>query len=435
MVSTALKTKQNTKNVTLNFSKSWLIWGCAALFYCYQFMLRVSPNVMAGDLMASFQVDACAIGILSGFYYNTYSALQIPAGTFMDYFKPRRVLAVAAIVCGVGTLLFSMADCLYTAAFGRALIGAGSAMGFLSCFKLGTLWFPSHKLPLIVGLTVFLGTLGGISAGYPLAWLVDVYGWRQAMWLLAFVGFALAILGWIIVRDAPPKALEDEILKSHGDNGAPTPTMGLVESIVEVIRKPQSWLIAAYGGLMYVPLSGFTDLWGTPFLMTAYQLDKTAASTVNSSLLLGLGLGSPLFPLLCNYLKAYRPTVLISSLGSLVLLSAVFYVPGMPLWLLVGCLFLAGFLLSGQFLAFSMTSALNPLSASATAGGFHNMICMLSGVVFMPFIGWLLDYGWQGGYVNGVRAFTTGEYAFALSSISISIILACLTIIPIKEKY
>jgi len=39
------------------------------------------------------------------------------------------------------------------------------------------------------------------------------------------------------------------------DREAHLPQSGLLTSIIEVIRKPQSWLIAVYGLLMYVPLS------------------------------------------------------------------------------------------------------------------------------------------------------------------------------------
>lgn len=427
-----LQAEDDSLKGRVSFKNSWLIWGCAALFYCYQFMLRVSPNVMADDLMTAFQVDACTLGILTACYYNTYSALQIPGGSLMDYFKPRRVMTFAAIVCSVGTFLFSLADSIFLAGFGRALIGVGSAMAFVSCLKIGTLWFPSHKLSLIVGLTVLLGTLGGISAGYPLAWLVELYGWRYAMWLVAFIGFLIAVIGWAIVRDTPPDELEREVLKSHGDTDIHLPQSGLMSSIIAVGRKPQSWLIALYGGLMYVPLSGFTDLWGTPYLITAYQLDKPTAATVNSVLLFGLGLGSPIFSLLCNFLKSYKRTVFISALGSLLFFSIVLYMPGMPLWALVSCLFLTGFFLSGQFLGFSMTCAINSLSSSGTAGGFQNMICMLSGVFFMPLIGRLLD---QGASSNGARAFTTVEYTFALSSISIALLFACFIIFFIEEKY
>jgi len=421
--------------LTSVFSRSWLIWGCGALFYCYQFMLRVSPGVMADDLMVSFQVDACALGVLTAFYYNAYAALQIPIGTLMDRIKPRRMLTAAIILCSIGTLVFSSAETLSIAAFGRALIGAGSAVAFLSCLKLGTLWFPSYKLPMVVGMTLLLGTTGAISAGLPMAWLVQAAGWRHAMWFVAFIGFGLALLGWFVVRDKAPPHLEKEILKSHGDDENHTPKVGILTSIVEVTRKPQSWLIALYGACMYVPLSGFADLWGPPFLMSVYQFDKATAGAAISAMYIGIGLGSPLFPLLCQRLESYKKAVFISAAGAFVFLSAVFFLPLLPFWLLVLFLFLAGLFLGGQFLAFSMTCALNPLSASATAGGFHNMICMLSGVVFQPLIGRLLDYNWHGQYINGIRTYTTVDYAFALSSISISLIFACFVVFLIKEKY
>lgn len=422
------------KKISSVFSKSWLIWGCAALFYCYQFMLRVSPGVMAEDLMASFNVDACALGTIVGFYYYTYAALQIPIGTLMDRFKPRRMLTFAAILCSLGTLVFSSADSLYIAAIGRSLIGAGSAFAFLSCLKLGTLWFPSQKLPLVVGMTLLLGTLGG-SAGYPMGWLVEVSGWRQALWLIAFAGFGIAFLGWSIVRDKAPESLEEEILKSHGDEKHRAHEGGILKNVIEVMRKPQSWFIALYGFLMYIPLSGFADLWGPPFLISTYKLDKATVGAIISAMYIGIGLGAPLFPFLCDRLKAYKPTVFIAAFGALIFLTAALYLPDLPLWLLGIFLFLTGVFLGGQFLGFSMTCALNPLSASATAGGFHNMMCMISGVIFQPFIGWLLDYSWKGSYMDGIRAYTPSDYTFALSSITISLIIACIIVFFIEEKY
>ena len=390
---------------------------------------------MADDLMASFHIDAYTLGIISGFYYYTYAGFQVPGGTFLDRFKPRRILTVAIVFCSSGTLLFSLAESIYLAAFARALVGAGSALGFISCFKIGSLWFPLHKLSLIVGLTLTLGTIGAVSAGYPLAWLLSICGWRYSLLFLSFAGFILAVVSWIIVRDTPPTELIEEVLKSHKDVEVQTGTPSLVGNILEVIRKPQSWWIAFYGFLMYIPLSGVSDIWGPPFLISAYGLDKMTAGAINSALYVGLGIGSPFFSYVCNLLKAYKPTIFISALGAFIMLSVVYYIPDMPLWLLTTCLFLAGLSLGGQFLAFSMASAINPLSAAGTAAGFQNMICMLSGVLFQPFLGWLLDLSWKGNSFNGVRTYTISEYTFAFTPIIICLLLACVSIVPIKEKY
>lgn len=435
MVSTSNNDGVCAEVAPLSYARSWVVWGCAALFYCYQFIMRVSPSVMADDLMASFQIDACTLGLISGFYYYTYSAFQIPGGAFLDSFKPRRVLSTAVLICSMGTLLFSMADTIYLAAFGRALIGLGSALGFLSCFKIGSVWFPTHQLPLIVGLTILLGTVGAVSAGYPLAWLLSLYGWRETLWLFAISGLALAVLGWAVVRDAPPETLENEILKSHGDHHKHLPSVTLLGSIVEVLRKPQSWVIALYGFCMYIPLSGVTDIWGPPFLMAAYGLDKPTAGALNSALYVGLGVGAPFFSFLCNFLKGYKPAVFIAAFGALIMLSVVYYFPHMPLWLLASCLFLGGFFLGGQFLGFTMASAINPLSAAGTAGGFHNMLCMLSGVVCQPLLGWLLDFSWKGTFENGVRLYTTSEYMLAFSPIIAALGVACIIVLFIRETY
>ncbi|HCC25511.1 MAG TPA: hypothetical protein DEP85_08425 [Holosporales bacterium] len=438
----SVMTNSNSNSISISarpifffFSKSWFIWGSAAIFYFYQFMLRVSPGVMADDLMASFHVDGCALGILTGCYYYAYSILQIPIGALMDLFKPRRLLTFAAILCSLGALVFSSADSLYVAAFGRAMIGAGSAFAFLSCLKLGTIWFPSDQLPFVVGMSLLLGTIGGVSAGYPMGWLVEIAGWREAMWYVAFAGFALAFLGWSVVRDKAPDHLEEIVLKSHGDGQSHHPPSSLFKSVAEVISKPQTWLIALYGGFMYLPLSGFADLWGPPFLMSVYHFDKSKAGGIVSALYAGIGLGAPLFPFLSRRLKGYKFPVFISALGAFVFLSLVFYIPHLHPWILTLLLFIAGVFLGGQFLAFSMTCALNPISVSGTAGGFHNRICMLSGVIFQPFIGWLLRYNWKGNYAYGAPVYGASDYVFALSSISISLVLACFIVFFINEQY
>jgi hypothetical protein len=60
---------------------------------------------------------------------------------------------------------------------------------------------------------------------------------------------------------------------------------------------------------------------------------------------------------------------------------------------------------------------------------------MLSGVIFQPFIGWLLDHSSGGKMLNGIRVYDPMDFAFALSSISISLLLACFVVFLIKEQY
>lgn len=405
--------------------KGWIIWGCAALFYCYQFMLRVSPSIMAEDLMRSFHVDACSLGILSSLYYNIYATLQIPVGSLMDHFRPRRMMTMAALLCGLGCICFAFAETVFQAGIGRFLIGAGSAFALLSCIKLGTIWFAPQKLPLVVGLTLLLGTLGAVSASTSMTFLVELTNWRTTMIILAFVGLGISLLGWTFVRDFSDKC---HISSSNQKRN-------LLKIILEIMSKKQNWFIGLYGLLMYVTLSGFAELWGILFLTSKYHVSKAFAGFAISTLFIGIGLGAVIFPFICKYFKAFKPSIFISAFGAFLAFSAILYLPSLPFWMIIILLSLCGLFLGGQFLAYSMICNLNPTYASGTAGGFLNALCMVSGIIAQPLIGYLLELSWSNIYKDGIPIYSTHEFTIALSFIPCSLLLAIIIVPFIQESF
>ncbi len=415
-----------------SLARSWLVWVCAALFFCYQFLLRVSPSVMTQELMTDFHVDACALGTLTSFYFWAYSGFQIPVGTLLDRFGPRRLLTFAALLCTAGSFLFSSADALQWGSFARFLIGAGSAFGFLSCMKIGALWFPPQRISIVVGLTLLFGTSGAMSGSYPMSFLVDHLGWREAIWVTAGGGLFLAILIMLVVKDNPPKTLENYIEQHHAFG---SPHLGILEGLKVILQKWQTWLLAFYGIMMYVPLAGFADMWGVPFLTQVHHLNKQSASLATSFLYFGVGLGTPLFAFLTDYLKKFKISLLASSLGALFPFLIVIYVPSLDATWVISLLFVSGLMLGGQFMAYSIVTEINPLSVSGMATGFQNMVCLLSGVIFQPFIGWLLDLYWKGAYDKGIRLYSSAMYQMALTSVIVSLLFAILISLFIREAY
>ena len=79
-------------------SKRWLMWFSAALFYFYQFILRVSPSVMTEELQSYLLVSGCALGALTSLYYWGYSLFQIPVGIIMDRVGTRMPLTIAFLM-------------------------------------------------------------------------------------------------------------------------------------------------------------------------------------------------------------------------------------------------------------------------------------------------------------------------------------------------
>ena len=149
-------------------AKSWVVWFFAVSFYFYEFMIQVSPGVMAQDLMHDFGIRATGLGNLSAYYFYSYASMQLVVGVLLDSWGPRKLLSLSSIICAVGCYLFAHADSLLQAELSRLLIGAGSACAVISSFKLSTSWFPPRYFGVMTGLTVMTGMLGAIFGEVPL---------------------------------------------------------------------------------------------------------------------------------------------------------------------------------------------------------------------------------------------------------------------------
>ena len=90
----------------------WIICIVAAIFYCYEYILRITPSIMIPELMHDFHADATKLGIIAACYYFVYTPMQIIVGLLLDLYGPRKILTLAAITCTVGNYLFSISNVL-----------------------------------------------------------------------------------------------------------------------------------------------------------------------------------------------------------------------------------------------------------------------------------------------------------------------------------
>ena len=123
----------------------WIVCGLGALFYTYEYLLRISPSVMSSELMAAYGITAGAFGNLMAIYYYAYTPMQLPVGMLMDRYGPRRILTAACAACAVGSYLFASSGHLSVAGVGRFLVGFGSAFAFVGVLKLATIWLPKER--------------------------------------------------------------------------------------------------------------------------------------------------------------------------------------------------------------------------------------------------------------------------------------------------
>lgn len=369
------------KSSVKNTNMAWLMWFCAAVFYFYQFILRVSPTGMAGEIKADLNLENCDLGILISYYYNGYAWMQIPVGIVLDLIGPRRPLAVATGLCMGGCILFGLSENLAVMAIGRFVMGVGSAFAFLSALKIGNLWLPVKHLPLVVALTLLMGSIGATVAGTPISAMIDAMGWRKTMIALGGLGGGLTILSFLIVQNHP----------SHQSVSWNIEKKTVLEESLYLIRRPLTWVFGLYGLMMYVPLSGFGDLWGTSYVMATFDVSKLKASGALSLFYVGIGCSGPLIAWLANFFHSHRLIMRWTAFSGSILFAYLLYGPQIPFSLLPAYFLLLGFCAAGQFLAFTSVSVLNPSHLSGRSTGIYNMFAMMSGVIFQPFIGKLLD--------------------------------------------
>jgi MFS family permease len=410
--------------------RAWFVWSFAGLFYLYQFILRNSPSVMKDDLMRDFSVEACALGILSASYLLSYTILQIPVGFGMDKFGPSRLLKGAILLCIAGTAIFAVSESFYLASFGRLLIGVGSTGAFLGALKLATFWFHPERLALVVGFTLLTGKIGAALGQAPLALMIDAFGWREALLFIVIPFGAIIATGiWLFVKDTPPEGPIAPLSKVD------TALKTLFSRLLTIIMDYRIWALGFYGALMYAPMLAFVDLWGVPFLMELYGINKATAGTITTMFYFGIGVGSPVVAFLSDSFKVRKTPMIIGAALSIFFNSIIIYMPDIPLVGMYGLLFIAGFVFSSQPLIFSSVCQLTPHASNGTAISFTNMIVMMLGLVLQPLVGKFLEVAWSGGMENGVPLYTISDYRFALMSIPLCLILSLLLMPLIPETF
>lgn len=381
---------------------------------------------MADDWMTSFSVDAPALGLMVASYYYAYAGMQIPLGLFMDKLGPRRLLALAGGVCALGCLLVMMTQNLWIASLGRFLMGAGAACGFLGTMKVATLWFHPSRLGMIAGLSTAIGTIGGIAGQAPLSLLNDVIGWKGSLLSLSISGIIIGLIIWFYVKDLP----NDDPFHTSEEY-----EVSLLEGLRSVLLNPQAWLISLHGFLMYVPLAAVADLWGVPFLKSAYGFEEKYAATMTSCIYIGVIIGGFALGKFTSLFKRRQTPMLIGALGSCVCYSALFFIHPLPDWMIYGLMFLGGVFFATECLCFSAVCDHLPRQYGGIAIGFTNMVVMMSGVLMQPFVGWLLSMNWNGQMDGALPHYDFDVFQKSLWVIPVCLFLAALILPLIKEKH
>jgi MFS family permease len=375
---------EGENNYTTKAYIAWLICLLAAVFYSYDFFIRVAPSVMVHDLQKDLGLDPTLIGFLSAAYFYTYILFQIPAGIILDKFDSKIVIPAAMFICTLGNFLFSHTDGFWIAFIGRLLMGLGSAFGFIGAAKLAAMWLPKRLFSSFIGFATILGLLGGFVTDTILSGLVTKLGWRSGNDVFTYIGLAIFLVMLFFIRDNPE-------YRNKSLASTQRPFTEQLKQLLQIAKSGKFWAVSLVGGFLFVPINVLATLWGVGFIEYKFGISQSYASHINSLLFIGNIIGCIFVALVSPYTSRYRAMLVIACVSLLILSLLVIYVP-MPLWVFIILFVLMGVSIGPELLVFDIGKNIAPPELTATSVAGVNVINNLVAAIMLPLIGAFLTY-------------------------------------------
>ncbi len=409
----------------------WILFLILSAQYLVVYFHRVSPAVVAQDLVASFNISATALGVLASAYFYPYAMMQVPVGILSDSWGPKKTIVLFSLIAAFGAIGFGMAPHLGMAIAARAFVGLGLAAVFVSSMRIFSLWFRGAQLARVAGGLMAVGGLGWFSATTPLAFLSGLVGWRMATIFVGCVSLGVVYLIWKFVEDSPvakglPPVIEDgEVVFSAKRN--------ILDDMRVVLKSRYFWSIAVWFVMRGGALFGFFGLWAGPYLRDVYGLSKGTAGGILSMIAVAMIFVSPVIGHLSDKTLKSRKKILVwsSLLNVLCFACALFFFDRLGVISLYILFFLMGITISSVgIVAIVMAKELFPDEIAGTSMGMINLFPFIGAILFQPLVGFILD---RAGMAQG--AYPLFAYREMLWVYFITSIFAFLAILGCKETF
>lgn len=352
---------------------AWAVWVIASVFYAYQYILRVMPNIMLNDIMEQFDMSAATFGQFSGVYYIGYSLMHLPVGIMLDRYGPKKIMTGCILLTVIGMLPLLFSDYWIYPIAGRFLIGIGASAAILGVFKIIRMTFSEARFPRMLSLSVTIGLIGAIYGGGPVSYMLDTFGYQMVIQLFAATGFVLAMTTYWVIPDVQA-----------------SPEGTVVSDIKEVLSNKKVILSCVFAGFMVGTLEGFADVWGTVFFKQVYGFDNTVAATMPSMIYIGMCFGAPVLSLIADRVGSYLVTIIGAGITMAVCFSLLLFLH-LPSGVLSLSLILVGVCCAYQILAIYKASTYVRVEVAGLTTAIANMIIMIFGYVFHAIIGGIVN--------------------------------------------
>ena len=170
----------------------------AAAYFCSA-LVRAITATLSPVLTQEFALHARDLGLLAGGYFLGFAATQLPLGTWLDRYGPKRVILCFLSLAVLGCALFSMASSFAWLLGARVLVGMGVSACLMAPLTGYRRWFDTATLLRANSWMLMTGSLGMLSSTLPVQWLLPLLGWRALFWITAvLILLSMAAIAWLV---------------------------------------------------------------------------------------------------------------------------------------------------------------------------------------------------------------------------------------------
>src|SRR3954468_1692375 len=384
--------------------RAWIMWALGVAAYGIAVFHRASLGVAGPLAQERFGATAAQLSLFIVLQLTVYAALQVPVGVLLDRVGSRRMIAMGAVVMGLGQLVLAESHIVGLAVLGRVLVGSGDAMTFTSVLRLVPAWFEPRRVPVVTQLTGILGQIGQVAAAIPLVALLHAAGWTPSFLAAGVAGLVVAALVFVRLRDAPPGAA---VREPPGSVAATR--MHLRAAWREPGTRLGLWthFVTQFSGVV------FALLWGYPFLVQAEgRTPQEAAALLTVMVVAGVVVGPVLGRLVGRwpYRRSIPALTIVAASASA--WTVVLAWPGpAPLFVLVLLVLVLATNGPGSMIGFDYARTENEPVRLGSATGIVNVGGFVASLATILLVGLLLSVRHPG----GTGGYTLDDFRVALS--------------------
>ena len=250
------------------------------IVYTMNFVDRQILSILLESIKADLGLSDQALGFLAGFAFAAfYATLGIPIALWADRGNRRNLISLALLIWSAMTAVSGLAQNFMHLALARIGVGIGEAGCSPPAHSLISDHYPPEKRATAMGvysLGIPLGIMFGMFVG---GWVNQVYGWRQAFFVVGIPGVILSLIVRFTLVEPVRGASEQR------QDAEKSPSM--LQTFRFLLARPSFVHIAAGGALAAFVGYGVIS-WFPSFLIRSHSMQ-----TAEIGLWLGLIMGIP----------------------------------------------------------------------------------------------------------------------------------------------